>query len=157
MYNSLVSVEFGSSVCGVEFTITDAISAILLLSIIPLLDLLFVPLFRSSYPSILKRLGFGVSLVFLSIITLFLMEAFGGHTEACMFNTGRGVGGSLEINVYWVILPLAFITLAEIFIYIPCEYRHTLIPFSKETSFGRVHKGGPIIVTCMVVRVIHEK
>lgn len=125
MNSTLASLELETSVCGILFTITDATNAILLIALIPLLDLLIVPLLRDANPSILKRLGIGSILAFLSLLTLLLMEAFGKHSqgrEVCMFRTEDTEHGQLEINVYWIFLPLVLVTLAEILIYIPCEH-----------------------------------
>lgn len=127
MQGSLASFEVHWTICEVGFTITDAISALLLLTIIPILDLLIVPFLQSSFPSILGRLGFGASLALLSLLSLFTIEGIGGHSlgdQVCMFNTvaEEEARGHLEVNVYWIFLPLTLVTLAEVFIYIPCKY-----------------------------------
>lgn len=128
MNNTIASIDFQTALCGVEFTLTDGISAILLLTFIPFLDLLAVPFLRHRNPSILKRLGIGATLAFLSMLTVFLMEGIGKHTpgdRVCMFNTEEP--GKLEVNAHWVVLPLAIVTLAEIYIYIPSKH----FPFSN--------------------------
>ena len=125
---SLVTMKTKTEVCDIEVTIADSISAILILTLIPLLDLLLVPMLRNCYATILKRLGAGATLAFLSIVVLFLFEAFGSHTssageEICMLRSSEQ--GQLHINVYWILLPLVMVTLAEIFIYIPSECLHS--------------------------------
>lgn len=122
---SLATLRLRTGVCGVEVTVTDAINAILILTIIPLLDLVLVPMLRNCYATILKRLGVGATLAFLSILVLFSFEAFGSHSDGdqmCMFNASNRERGQLHISVYWILLPLVVVTLAEIFIYIPSEY-----------------------------------
>lgn len=125
MNNTIASFDFKAGICGVEFTLTDSISALLILTFIPILDLLVVPLLRHLNPSILKRLGVGATLAFLSILTVFLLETFGRHTpgdRVCMFNMEESAAGNiLEVNAYWVVLPLAIVTLAEICICIPSK------------------------------------
>ena len=139
---SLATFKLRTDVCGIEVTITDAINAILLLTIIPLLDLVLVPMLRNFYVTILKRLGVGATIAFLSILVLFLFEAVGPHTnsgsgsdgggggggggggsggQVCMFDASSREQGQLHISVYWILLPLVLVTLAEIFIYIPSE------------------------------------
>ena len=122
---TLATLKLRTGVCGVEVTVTDGINALLILTIIPLLDLLVVPLLRNCYATILQRLGVGASLAFLSILVLFLFEAFGSHSsgdQMCMFNSSTRERDQLHISVYWILLPLIMVTLAEIFIYIPSEY-----------------------------------
>ena len=123
MNNTIASIDFRTALCGVEFTLTDGISALLLLTFIPFLDLLAMPFLRHRNPSILKRLGIGATLAFLSMLTVFLMEGIGKHTpgdRVCMFNTEEP--GKLEVDAHWVVLPLAMVTLAEIYIYIPSKH-----------------------------------
>ena len=126
MNSTIASVEFKSAICGVDFMLTDSISALLLVTFIPILDLLVVPLLRHLNPSILKRLGTGATLAFLSILTLFLLETFGRHTpgdRVCMFNMEESAAGNvLQVNAYWVVLPLAVVTLAEICICVPSKH-----------------------------------
>ena len=124
MNMSLATLKLRTGVCGIEVTVTDGINAILILTIIPLLDLLLVPMLRNCYATILKRLGVGATLAFLSILVLFFFETFGSHVEGkhmCMFNAGERETGQLHISVYWILLPLVMVTLAELFIYIPSE------------------------------------
>ena len=125
MNGTIAAVNMETKLCGVELTVTDGISAAVLLTLIPLLDLIVVPLLGYANPGILKRLGLGASLAFLSMLTLLLMEGIGKHTsgdQVCMFNVAESAQGKLEISVYWVILPLLIVIVAEIFIYIPCKH-----------------------------------
>ena len=121
---TLATLKLRAGVCGVEVTVMDGINALLILTIIPLLDLLVVPLLRNCYATILQRLGLGASLAFLSMLVLFLFEALGSHSsgdQICMFNASTRERDQLHISVYWILLPLVMVTLAEIFIYIPSE------------------------------------
>ena len=123
---NLATLKLRTTVCGIEVTITDGINALLILTIIPLLDLLIVPMLRNCYATILKRLGIGATLAFLSMLVLFLFEAAGTHsrgTQTCMFNKESREMGQLHISVYWILLPLVMVAFAELFIYIPSELK----------------------------------
>ena len=124
MNMNIATLRLKTEVCGIEVTVTDGINALLILTIIPLLDLVLVPMLRNCYATILKRLGFGATLAFLSIVVLFLFEAAGRHSsgdQVCMFHASSREQGQLHISVYWVLLPLVMVTIAEIFIYIPSK------------------------------------
>lgn len=130
MHGSLPTLQMHTDLCGVEISVTDGINALLILTIIPLLDLLLVPMLQNCYATILKRLGVGATLAFLSILVLFMFEAFGSHTSGnlmCMFNTSTREPDQLHISIYWIILPLVLVTLAEIFIFIPSNCSHSFI------------------------------
>lgn len=128
---NLATLKLRTDVCGIEVTVMDSINAILILTIIPLLDLVLVPMLRNCYATILKRLGAGATLAFISILVLFLFEAIGSHAsseeEVCMFHSSTRERGQLNISVYWILLPLVTVTLAEIFIYIPSECKKLVI------------------------------
>lgn len=126
MVGSLAQLKISTELCQVYITLSDSISAILLLSFIPFLDLILVPFLRYTTinPSILKRLSFGATLATLSVFILFLFEAIGSHNgipgdESCMFSADDELPSQLSVNVYWLLLPLITVTAAEIFIYIP--------------------------------------
>lgn len=124
MNGTLPTLELHTDMCDVKVSVTDGTNALLILTIIPLLDLLIVPMLQNCYATILKRLGFGATLAFLSILVLFLFEAFGSHSSddlICMFNSSNREHGQLHLSVYWVFLPIVLVTLAELFIYIPSE------------------------------------
>ena len=124
MRMSLATLKLRTEVCGIEVTVTDVINALLILTIIPLLDLVLVPALHNCYATILKRLGVGATLAFLSISVLFLFEAVGTHAsgdQTCMFHASTREQGQLHISVYWILLPLVLVTIAEIFIYIPSK------------------------------------
>lgn len=129
MNMNLATLKLRTSVCGIEVTITDGINALLILTFIPLLDLLIVPMLRNCYATILKRLGIGATLAFLSVLVLFFFEGVGPHAsgeQMCMFNAAERERDQLHISVYWILLPLVMVTFAELFIYIPSKlhYRH---------------------------------
>lgn len=124
MNMNLATLKLRTSVCGIEVTITDGINALLILTFIPLLDLLLVPMLRNCYATILKRLGIGATLAFMSVLVLFFFEGIGPHAsgdQMCMFNAGSRETGQLHISVYWILLPLVMVTFAELFIYIPSK------------------------------------
>lgn len=131
MHRSLPTLQIHTDVCEVEISVTNSINGLLIITIIPLLDLLLVPMLQNFYATILKRLGVGATLAFLSILVLFLFEAFGSHNSGnliCMFNTSTHQPGQLHISVYWIILPLVLVTLAEIFIFIPSNnFSHCVV------------------------------
>lgn len=137
MHSSLPTLQIHSEVCEIQVSVTDGINALLILTIIPLLDLLLVPMFQNCYATILKRLGVGATLAFLSILVLFLFEAFGSHDTGnvmCMFNASTREPGQLHISVYWILLPLVLVTLAEIFIFIPSNNVFTVLSTSLYRS-----------------------
>ena len=124
---TLPRLEVQTLLCGVEVTLTDVISSLLLLALIPVIDLFIVPFLRywALNPSILRRLSMGAILAFTSVLIPLLMEGFGGHTPAgdsCMFNTYQESQTKLNVDVNWLFLPLVLVTLAEILIYIPSKY-----------------------------------
>lgn len=136
MAGTELSLSFQAEFCRVQFKLADGINAFVLLAFIPLLDLIVMPLLQNCSPSILKRLGLGTMLALASLLALCLMEGVGSHhagregvKEVCMFDAD-GVGEEqLKINIYWTLLPVITVTLAEVFIYIPskrsgpcCEY-----------------------------------
>ena len=126
MTGTLFSIDLHTRFCEVQLNLDDGINAIVLLTFIPLLDLLLVPFLRNSNPTILKRLGFGAALASVSLVSLCLMEAIGTHQQSeeggvCMFDTSKDGMGQLEMDAYWTLLPIVTVTLAEVFIYIPCK------------------------------------
>ena len=146
---NIATLKLQTSICDINITSTDGINAILILTLIPLLDLLLVPMLSHCYATILKRLGVGATLAFLSILVLFLFEAIGSHAtgdEVCMFNASSQEQGQLHINVYWIILPLVLVTLAELFIYIPSEYGISLPSLTRTFPLSSLYCNGTAIV-----------
>ena len=121
------SVSFQAEFCQVQFKLADGINAFILLTFIPLLDLVIMPLLQNCSPSILKRLGLGTMLALASLLALCLMEGVGSHhagregKEVCMFDVDSVEEEQLKINIYWILLPIVTVTLAEVFIYIPSK------------------------------------
>ena len=129
MTGSLAQLKTGTEMCHINIALSDSLSAVLLLTLIPFLDLILVPFLRYTTinPSILKRLSIGATLAVLSIFILFLIEAVGSYEvatgdAACMFNADERPPAQLDVDVYWLLLPLITITIAEIFIFIPSTY-----------------------------------
>ena len=125
MNSTLATAQIGTWLCEVEFTITAGVNALVILVLIPVLDLLVIPLLRNLNLTILRRIGFGASLTFISLLMLLLLEGTGKHSsgEVCMFRAEEDLEaeGELEVNVYWVLLPLVTVTVAELLVYIPGE------------------------------------
>ena len=126
MAGSLAELKISTELCQVYITLSDSISAFLLLTLIPFLDLILVPFLRYTTvnPSILKRLSIGATLAMFSVFILFLLEAVGSHgttagDATCVFNADEQPRSQLNVDVYWLLLPLILVTVAEIFIYIP--------------------------------------
>ena len=126
MSGSLAQLNVGTEMCHIDIALSDCISAVLLLTLIPLLDLVLVPFLRYTTvnPSILKRLSIGATLAVLSVFILFLIEAVGSYEgvtgdAVCMFNAEEKPPARLAVDVYWLLLPLIIMTVAEIFIFIP--------------------------------------
>ena len=127
MSGSLAELKIGTEMCHIDIAFSDSMSAVLLLTLIPLLDLILVPFLRYTTvnPSILKRLSIGATLAMLSVFVLFLIEAVSSYEgmtgdAACpMFNADEQPPVQLAVDVYWLLLPLIITTVAEIFIFIP--------------------------------------
>lgn len=138
MTGSLAQLKLSTELCLTDVTLSDSVSAVLILTLIPLLDLVLIPFLRYATvnPSILKRLSIGATLAMLSVFILFLIEAIGSHsggTDAgdavCMFSANEQPT-QLGVNVYWLILPIIIVTVAEILIYIPSMLNKLLIALS---------------------------
>jgi dipeptide/tripeptide permease len=128
MSGSLAQLNAGTEVWNIRISLSDSMTAALLLMLIPFLDLILVPFLRYTIvnPSILKRLGIGAALAVLSVFILFLMEVVGSYDEgvsggdaACMFNADERPPARLAVDVYWLLPSLLIVTVAEIFIFIP--------------------------------------
>ena len=122
--------------CTFEISTLSAINAILLLALIPVLDLLMVPLLRHAmiHPSILKRLGVGGIFTLLGMLSLLTLEglgdrSFSGGSNTCMFgkDTSQESNG---MSGYWLILPMVLVTLAQIMIYIPSKFQFSIRIFN---------------------------
>ena len=128
MSGSLAQLNIGTEMCHIDIALSDSIHAVLLLMLIPFLDLILVPFLRYTTvnPSILKQLSIGATLAVLSMFVLFLIEAVGsydtgmsGVDAACMFSADEKLTARLAVDVYWLLLPLLIVTVAEIFIFVP--------------------------------------
>lgn len=115
--------------CDLELSQLAAVRPILLLALVPILDLLVVPLLRCTalHPSILKRLGAGAVFTLLSTLSLLALETVVFGTESsgkvCVLSkTGETQLERGEFSSYWLILPTALLTVAEVFLFIPGTY-----------------------------------
>ena len=118
MNQTLVSLRLQTSFCDVRFAVNDVISSILVLTFVPVLDLLIVPLLGNFNPSIRKRMGTGAFLCCVSVLILLVMEAVGRPSNSqsiCMFSDQEE---RLSINVYWILFPSLIMTIAQVLIYI---------------------------------------
>lgn len=123
MKNSTSNLVIHWKVCDFKISALTALSPVLLLTLIPVLDLLVIPLLHHAmlHPTILKRLGIGAMWTLLSVLSVLALEAigdrnYGVESDTCMmvYNQGRN-----KMSSYWLILPVTLVTIAEIFIYIP--------------------------------------
>ena len=116
---TLVSLHLQTRFCDVRFAVNDVISSILVLTFVPILDLVIVPLLGNFNPSIRKRMGIGAFLCCVSVVILLVLEVVGrqsGSQTICMFNDAQEE--RLSINVYWILLPSLIMTIAQVLIYI---------------------------------------
>lgn len=122
MKGNISSLAFHGKTCDFEITALSALNPALLLVLVPVLDLLLVPLLRHAmlHPTILKRIGMGAMCTLMSVLSVLALEGIGTHTDsdACMFND-YGYQEKSELSSYWLFLPIILATMAEIFIYIP--------------------------------------
>ena len=124
MKGTLAHLSIKMELCQVNVTLMDGINAVLLLVFIPILDLIIVPLLRHSLinPSILKRLGLGSFLAFATVFSMFITHVIGDQTArvtTCMFIDYKPHSAVIDVDVYWLLVPIFIGTLAEVFIYIP--------------------------------------
>lgn len=125
------SIVFHQGACGFTISVLALINPIVLLVLLPLLDLLVIPFLRHImlHPSILKRLGIGSLFILLSTLSLLMLEGIQDQvftvesSGACVLSQHVEVEEGSAMSSYWLILPEFLITLAEIFIFIPGEYR----------------------------------
>lgn len=141
MTGSLARLKTGTEMCHIEISLTDSVSAALLLVLVPVIDLALVPFLRyiTINPSILKRLSFGATLASLGMLALFLIEAMGSYVgntgdATCVFNADKQPPAQLAVNVYWLVLPIVIMTVAEIFIYIPSTYGIIIVVYVQNYS-----------------------
>jgi hypothetical protein len=125
MKGNISSLVFQWEVCNFKVSILSASSPALLLFLVPVLDLLVVPVLRHAmlHPTILKRLGVGAVWTLLSVLSALTLEGVGHKyqsdvREVCMFDR-HALQGWNEMSSYWLFLPMVLTTVAEIFIYIP--------------------------------------
>lgn len=124
MSGALPQLKTDTGLCHAYITLPDIVHAVFLLMLIPMVDLVLVPLLRCATvnPSILKWLSFGTVLAVLSVFSLFVFQAVNSHHDAsndstCMFN--EQAPSQLGMDVYWLLVPVFIATAAEIFINIP--------------------------------------
>ena len=136
MDSALATERLETQICEMDFTIMAGVNALVILVLIPLLDLVVIPLLQNLNLSILRRIGVGTFLTFISLLVLLLLEGAGRHSsdDVCMFRMGEELEGKLKVNVYWVLLPLVTVTVAELLVYIPGE-REALYKFGKSKDF----------------------
>ena len=115
--------------CGLEMSWLNALNIMLLLLLIPILDFVVVPLLRHMVlqPSILKCLGMGGIFTFLSVLSLFTLEGVNDHyfiskeaSDICVLASNED-SQDVALNGYWLLLPILFVTLAEILIFVPSK------------------------------------
>lgn len=112
--------------CGLEASSLNVLNIVLLLVLVPLMDLVIVPILRHMMlqPSILKCLGMGGVLTFMSILSLFALEGIEEHYSSetqCIFDSDGISEKSAAVSVYWLFLPMVLVTIAEIMLYIPSK------------------------------------
>lgn len=140
MNGQLVSLTINTDLCQVNISLLSTANAFILTMFIPVLDLFVVPLLRYTFinPSIMKRLGFGSFLAFGTALSIFVMHMVGNlHSKLCIF---RFIDSSLkmDVNVYWIFVPVVLLTISEVFIYIPGKL--SFIPYAKYVSSFTVYQ-----------------
>ncbi len=121
MRGTLISLVINTNLCQVNISLLNATNALIVTVLIPVLDLLVVPLLRYTLinPTIMKRLGFGSILVFGTVLTVFVIHSVGNvHSRLCIFHS---VDSSLkmDVSVYWILAPVMILAISEVFVYIP--------------------------------------
>ncbi len=129
MINGIPDFSANWTFCDFKVSTLTGLNAGLLLVVIPALDLIIVPLLRHAmiHPSIRKRLGIGGLCALLSVLSLLGLEGIGDHyfsagSDNCLFDGHTSALERNEISSYWLVLPMVLVTLAEIFINVPCKY-----------------------------------
>lgn len=124
MPGTLASLSINTDLCEINIPLLSAINALLLVVLIPLLDLLIVPLLRHILmnPSIMCRLGLGSFLAFVTNVIILVIHLVGDvNARVCIFHTIVSTL-KMDINVYWILMPVILLTIAELFIYIPGKH-----------------------------------
>ena len=127
MSGTLASLTIDTNLCEVDISLLNATNALVLIALIPLLDLLVVPMLRHAFlnPSITCRLGIGSLLAFVAAFSIFMIHLEGDLSlPLCIFTNVLPL--KMDIDVYWILLPTLLLTVAEVFIYIPGESREVL-------------------------------
>ena len=124
MSGAFAVLTINTNFCEVDISLLNATNSLVLIALIPLLDLLIVPILRHAFinPSILCRLGIGSVLAFVAAFSIFMIQLEGDvRFPICIFTNVLPL--EMDINVYWILVPTVVLTVAEVFIYIPGESR----------------------------------
>ena len=121
MRGTLASFTINTDPCQVNISLLNAMNGLILVIFIPILDLAVVPLLRHTFvnPTIMWRLGFGSFFALVTALCMFVIHSVGNvNSRLCIL---RAIGSPLrmDISVYWILLPVVILTIAEVFIYIP--------------------------------------
>jgi hypothetical protein len=123
-----------------ECSFTDNIShftnVFVVLITIPILNNILYPFLREYLPSMMKRLGVGSALLFLSVFSMVIISAVGSRRISeqndiqCMFAANFSNTAVLKEYSYsevpgsFIAIPQVFITLAEILIHVTSTFLH---------------------------------
>lgn len=121
--------------CTIEVSSLSLIYVTLTLLMLPLLDLVVIPLLRHlmCHPSILKCMGIGGMLTLLSAVTMFTLQGVVDRTstateEQCIFaDSEPSVGDNEHVNIYWMFLPVILHSMAQVLLYVPSKYNKQVL------------------------------
>ena len=127
---------------------------------IPLHELLLYPLFHNYIPTMLRRIGIGIFIAIISIVSqLFidLVPHLDGHdTAACIFSDTNSY---LGIDHHWIVLPYFLNGLVRMLIYIAAfEFIISQSPHAmKGLFFGLFYclRGVFIIIACVIIIIFY--
>lgn len=135
MRDNFLNIRFSLPVDCSDPTIPHWIVNVLtIVSVVPLLDQVVIPILREYSPSLLKRIGLGYIATVMTPVLLLVFEHVGHHdaalpanvTAQCMFVDGDFDVETLQLSSYVVILPYLLLSLGEIFVNISSEFTRPL-------------------------------
>ncbi len=115
--------------CNIDVSSLSVLYIGLTLVLLPLLDLLIVPMLRHlmCHPSILKCVGIGGALTVLSATSMFALQGVVDRSstdteEQCIFaDSEESVESSGDISIYWIFLPVIIQAISQVMLYVPSE------------------------------------
>ena len=125
--------SFEWKTCSLEVSMLSMVYVALVLTLLPILDLVVVPVLRHlmCHPSILKCVGIGGMLTLFSAVTMFALQGFIDRTspsteEQCIFfDSETTIQGNGPVSMYWMLLPVSIHAIAQIMLYVPSKSVHS--------------------------------